>query len=437
MRIDIVNGSIVTGDGKSFLENTSAIIRNGFIDDLPTVRYIPYNAYADRVIDAKGGLIIPGVINIHAHGISFGPFFPYAWKRLSKERVLNYLDTHLLQGTTTMLNNDGIALPSEVEAVNKIHPVNIRICTLHTPQNIRAAEIVGGEGIEDRHRRFTAEEAVALGAVAIGEVGSPGTSYGTYEKGIKVGKVISAQHALALDKAVLEDDETRIRNVLTEAGLEEMTLDEAKRLVEETSVIPVKACCDAIKESVGYVRKLGVPVLVHSEPTTKDAILEVAKELGPQLIATHVNHSFTPAESVAFAKELKSLGAIVEIITADSFGAKQVEASPEGTFALLKEGLVDVITTDYSGGYHDPILFVLQKALEDGIIPLPRAVQLATSAPARIIPGVAPHRGLVEPGKVADLCILERDDMSKVRYVIIGGSIVVEEGRLVQPHRFT
>jgi imidazolonepropionase-like amidohydrolase len=435
VRIDIVNGSIVTGDGESFLENTSLIIKDGFIDDLPSVRYIPYNAYADRVIDAKGGLIIPGVINIHAHGISFGPFFPYAWKRLSKERVLNYLDTHLLQGTTTMLNNDGIALPSEVEAVNKIHPVNIRMCTLHTPKNIRAAEVISGDGIEDRHRRFTAEEAVALGAVALGEVGAPGTSYGTYEKGIKIGKVISAQHALALDKAVLAGDEHAIGSALVEAGLEEMTLDQAKKLVEETSVIPVQACCDAIRESVTYVRKLGIPVLAHSEPGMKDALLEVAKELGPQLIATHVNHSFTPDESVSFAKELKGLGATIEIITADSFGAKQVEASPEGTFALLKEGLVDVITTDFSGGYHDPILFVLQKAIEKEFITLSRAVQLATSAPARIIPGVAPNRGLVEPGKVADLCIVDGDDLSTVRYVIIGGRIVVEDGRLAHTHR--
>jgi imidazolonepropionase-like amidohydrolase len=435
MRIDIVNGSIVTGDGESLLDNTSVIIQDGFIDDLPPVRYIPYNAYADRVIDAKDGLILPGVINIHAHGISFGPFFPYAWKRLSTERVLNYLDTHLLQGTTTMLNNDGIALPSEVEVVNKIHPINIRMCTLHTPKNMRAAEVIGGDGIEDRHRSFSAEEAVALGTVAIGEVGSPGTSYGTYEKSIKIGKVISAQHALALDKAVLAGDEGGIRNVLVKAGLEEMTLDEAKRLVEETSVIPVEACCDAIRESVTYVKKLGVPVLAHSEPGMKDALLDVAKELGPQLIATHVNHSFTPDESVAFAKELKSLGATVEIITADSFGAKQVEASPEGAFALLKEGLVDVITTDFSGGYHDPILFVLQKAIEAGIIALPRAVQLATSAPARIVPGVAPNRGLVEPAKVADLCVVDRDDISKVRYVVIAGRIVVEDGRLVQTHR--
>jgi imidazolonepropionase-like amidohydrolase len=179
------------------------------------------------------------------------------------------------------------------------------------------------------------------------------------------------------------------------------------------------------------VRKLGLSVLAHSEPGMKEALLDVAKEIGPRLIAVHVNHSFTPSEMVSFAKELKSLGATVEIITADSFGARQVEPSPEGTFALLKEGLVDVITTDFSGGYHDAILFVLQQAIERKVISLPRAIQLATSAPARLIPLVAPNRGLIEPGRVADLCIVDREDISKVRHIIIGGRIVVEDSRMV------
>ena len=430
MRIDIVNGSIVTGDGESLLENTSVIIKDSLVAELPRVNYIPYNAYADKVINAKGGLIIPGVINIHAHGVTFGPFFPYAWKRLSMERVLANLDTHLFQGTTTILSTDGFTLPSEVDAVNKIHPVNVRTCTDHTPENIRSAELIAGDGLEEWHRRFTAEEAVASGAVALGEVGSPGTAYGTAEKGKKIGRVISAQHALALDRAVLADDEVEIRKVLVEAGLEKMTVDEAKKLVEETSVLTVRACCDAIKESASYVKKLGIPVLVHAEPGMKGAILQVAKEVGSKLIALHVNHGFTTDESVKFAKELRSLGAVVEIITADSFGAKQLKVSPESTFALLKEGLADVITTDFIGGYHDPVLFVLQKAIEEGILTLPRAIQLATSAPARIIPRVAPNRGLIEPGRVADLCIVERDDISKVKHVIIGGRVVVEDGRI-------
>ncbi|MEE9399554.1 MAG: hypothetical protein V3V23_04730, partial [Dehalococcoidales bacterium] len=118
MRLDIVNGNVVTGDGESFLENTSVITEGGFIADIPRVRHVPYNAYADRYIDAKGGLIIPGVINIHAHAIAFGTYQPWGLKGLSTERLLFNLNTHLLQGTTTILNTDGLCLPSEIEAIN-------------------------------------------------------------------------------------------------------------------------------------------------------------------------------------------------------------------------------------------------------------------------------------------------------------------------------
>lgn len=42
---------------------------------------------------------------------------------------------------------------------------------------------------------------------------------------------------------------------------------------------------------------------------------------------------------------------------------------------------------------------------------------------------------IVELGKGADLCIVGEDDMSKGRDAIIGGRIVVEDGRLAHTHR--
>ncbi len=430
MRIDIVNVNIVTGDGKTFLEKASVIVQDGFVSEIQQVQYIPYNAYADRVIDAKGGLIIPGLINIHSHGVSLGPFLPSAWKEISKERILFNLNTHLLQGTTTILSGDGFALPSDVEAIDKIHPVNVKGATLHTPKNLRAAEVTGGDGLDERHRKLTAEEAVASGAVVLGEVGSPGAVYGTMEKSRRVGKTVSTEQARSLDDAVLKGNEAEIRKALVEAGLEGMTTEEARTLVQETTVAKVKACRDAVREAVSYVRRLRIPALVHTSRETVDAVLEAANELGPNLIAGHVNHTFTPEEAIIVAEKLKRAGAVVEIFSGDSFGARQVQATPEVTFALLREGLVDVITTDYAGGYHDPILLVLQKAVEQGLIALPRAIHLATGAPARAVPRVAPNRGLIEPSKVADLCIVEREDISKVRYVLTSGKVVVEEGRL-------
>ena len=78
------------------------------------------------------------------------------------------------------------------------------------------------------------------------------------------------------------------------------------------------------------------------------------------------------------------------------------------------------------------MLLVLQKAIEEKVINLSRAIELTTSAPARIIPKVAPRRGLIHTDMVADICIVDRDDISQVKYVIIGGKIVVDDGRIVR-----
>ncbi len=430
MRIDIVNGNVITGDGKSFLEDTSVVIENGLITDLPRLGYIPYNFYSHRVINAKGGIVMPGLINIHAHAICFGPPLLWAWTPLPEERVFANLNNHLLQGTTTILDSDGFVLPFENESINKVHPINVKMATLHTPKNFRAAELASGLQFDEWHRKFTAEEAVSHGAVALGEVGSPGTSYGTYEKSMRLGKPLLARDAFDLDEAVLADDDQALRRAMKKAGLEDMTLDEVKNLVRETSIIPIEAHNEAILETIEYVPKLGIPALLHTEPPSREVLLQAAKELGPMVVATHVNHHMTPEEMIAIAKEVKAAGAHVEVFSADHFAAKQIEADPTGAFALLEQDLVDVLVTDYSGGYHDPILLLIKKAVEKGVVSLPKAVKLATSSPAAIIPRLAPQKGLIEPGKVADIIVVDKEDITRVRYVIIAGRIVVEDGRI-------
>ena len=150
-----------------------------------------------------------------------------------------------------------------------------------------------------------------------------------------------------------------------------------------------------------------------------------------ELLSLYKESDMTAEEMVNLAREIKKTGAYVEVFSADFFGAKQIETDPTGTFTLFEEGLVDAIVTDYSGGYHDPILLLIKKAVEKGVVSLPHAVRLATSSPASIIPGLAPYKGFIEPGKVADIIIVDKDDITKVRYVIIAGRIVVEDGKIV------
>ena len=431
MRLDVVNGHVVTGDGRSYLEDTSVTTEDGLITALHRIRHLPYRVYSHRVLDAQGGLILPGLINIHTHVVSFGPLCPGLPRDgAPEERILANLDNHLLQGTTTVLSLDGFALPFENDAINKMHPVNVKMSTLHTPKNFASGEM-GGNRLGPYHRSFAASEAVSSGAVAMGEVGSWATTGATYEKNLRLDRPITVIDALALDAAYLSGDDRAIVRIIQRAGLAPMTVDEAKTLVRETSVEPMAVAKEAILEMIDYAPRLGIPALCHTEPDTYVQIREVAREIGDQMVALHVNYHATSEEAVRIAKEVRGYGGFVEVITADHFGAGQLEPSPETAFALLAEGLVDVVSTDYSGGYHDPILLLIKKAVESGVTSLPQAVRLATSSPAGIIPGLASGKGLIEPGKVADMVVVDRDDITRVRHVIIGGRIVVEDGRRV------
>jgi imidazolonepropionase-like amidohydrolase len=154
-------------------------------------------------------------------------------------------------------------------------------------------------------------------------------------------------------------------------------------------------------------------------------VLAAARE-GTLTIAAHANHdSFSEEALFEAARSLKEAGALLDGATFDSFEARRTTESPANLLALLKAGLVDLLTTDYGGGFFDPLPAAIKAIVGTGILSLPAAVRLVTSAPAAAIPGLAPGRGCIAPGYVADLTVLARDDLAQVRYVFIGGRQVI------------
>lgn len=410
------------------------IIQDEIIAELPSVKIVPYSA-ADKVVDAKGGYVIPGVINNHTHGVAFG----LPWYATSRERVLYNLNRHLLQGETTLLSVDGSMTIWEVEATNKIHPINIKPATLHMPLHIKQLESRGL--VWDKHLKMSAAEMIRLGAVAIGEAGLYTDPCPVPAKVLeKTGRYIDFSEAKLLWEAMFGQtghitpsafDPERMRSVLEQLGLsDEMTLNDVRDL-KNTLVQDYELSKNMVREAAEYALKLNTPVIMHHGPEGTEQVQKVAPQLRSLLIAAHCNHLFEVEEAIENARKLKKHGAIVDIYGGDSFGRKQMRPSPEVTFRLLEEGLVDTICTDYIFGYWDPILLVLEKAVEEGVIDLPRAIALATSNVAKAIPKIAPNRGLIAPGKIADLLVVNKDKISEVDTVIIGGRIVVEGGKLV------
>lgn len=451
MKIAIANAQIVLPDKDIILKDASLLIENGLISRIDQAKY-RFNYTANVLIDAEGGYLIPGLINNHSHGFTLGPLFPSGNQPMTFELILRNLNRHLLQGTTTLLNVDGFALVEEVEAINKLHPIKIKTGTTHMTLNMKAAELADGAGLTKAHKEMTVAEMLERGAPAIGEVGSGATlgggvaSYYLLPQAIeeKTGKTITTTQADRLKIAVLGryidpsfTDKEKVKAFLKESTLEEsLTVEEVIEITMRVVYLSVEVAREGIKEAADFSLKYDVPVIIHNAAASKDVVLEVAKRLGPKLIAAHSNHrSYDKDEMLEVARELKKLGAIIDICSGDSFGTRQLCPADyiEPTLTMFEEGIADIISTDFMGGNWDSMLRILEEAVGRKKISLPKAIAMATSKVVKAIPKLAPNCGIIDIGKTADIVILDKNRLSKVRHVIINGIPVVIDGIIKAP----
>ena len=434
----ITNGNVAPGDGEKILRDCCVVIEDGIILDIVRQPFIPYDP-AENMIDAKGGLIIPGIINHHSHGGALGPFNVFGEKSLSLERVIYNLNRHLLNGTTTVVNACGWPTMGEIEITNKHHPVNVRATTIHTHTHLKHAKFVDGQGIRDWHQDMTVSEMIRRGAVAIGEVGAPCAAYGTPQIVRELKRVLTIMQVQQLKEAVLGKgidhnayDEGQTGEVIREIGLDGILKPEqVKALMERHVLEPYEMTKACVKELADAAIEHEVPLLFHSTMDTRDLLFGLAPKLGNRLIALHSNYTYTPDEAVECAKELKRHGAWIDIFTGDAYGTQMFQKSPEVTLALFKEGLVDLVATDYIAGYWDPIPLVFEKAIEAGLITLPKAIRKMSRDVVEAIPLLGQDRGMIAPGKIADIVIVDAKRISRVSTVIIGGRTVVAGGAIV------
>jgi cytosine/adenosine deaminase-related metal-dependent hydrolase len=437
MRTIVVNGNIIPGDGEKVIKDASLIIENGMILDILCQPFLPYDT-SEEVIDARGGLVIPGIINHHSHGGTTGPFNVFGERPLPLKRVLYNLTRHMLKGTTTIVNACGWPTIEEIEIMNKLHPINLRGSTLHNPIHLKHAQRVDGRGIKGWHKSMTLERMIERGAVAVGEVGAPCVAHGTPHIKEELGIEATVSQIQGLKEAALGPgvdpsafNEEKVRDALRKSGLDRL-LDpqKVKDLMDRHVVKPYEMACDCVEELCKYAARYDIPVLFHNTTDTRELILGQAPKLGKYLIALHCNYTYSPSEAVACARELKKHGAWVDIFTADAYGAQMFHPTPEVTMTLFKEGLVDLISTDYIAGYWDPIPLVVEKAIEAGLIGLPQAVQMMSKRVVDAMPRIGSERGTLAPGKVADVVITDPKRISEVRTVLIGGRRVMDQGRL-------
>ncbi len=443
--IILKDGMVVTGDGVTLYEKASVLIRDNQILGILENVDPALEVYAAEVVDCTGKVIMPGMINHHQHGVTFGPIFASGMINYGRERIIELLDRNLLQGHTTVLNVDGFVTMDEVRETQKYHPMRIKTATTHAPVNYEAGKRCDGKGLLPKHQAMTIEKMLADGAVCIGEVGGGhtlgggGQDYLYLPQAVKEAKGIDIDYlqARAMKLAVLgrfiEESyysEDIVAAALKEHGLDKyLSPDEARDIVYKTTLASVKVALDGYREAAEAAIKYDVPLMCHNAPTSMKQIHEVAKMGVKQFICCHSNYLFTKDEAVENTKYLRQFdGVIIDAAVHDPFGAKRLVATPENLHAFYEHDLTDIISTDFANGSFNSMLEAIEYGVNNKIVSLPKAVAQGTKNVAEAIPLLAPNLGQLKPGFTADVLVTSYPNVAQVERIYIDGKLVARNG---------
>lgn len=456
----IVGGTVITGDGQTMLGNATVHVVDDKIVNIDASGNRPAslpNDHRVRIINAERGFVIPGVINAHAHGCTTGPVFSSAAAPLDQEHAWRNAERHLAAGVTTLVNVCGLGDQEDLAALDE-HPMRTFISTTHFPEAFAAARIVDGAGLTARHEAHGAEQMLSSGqAVAIGEVGSGATlgggvsSYKYVPQAVKAifGQEIDAHQAGELIDSLLgprrqlpKDDRlfhARVEQLrLTqEEPSQDPRVQQLRQAIVRYAYEPVAHSLETFEAAAALSAKTQYPAIFHTALPSVATLLDVAtapKNRGAILVAGHMNHTSIPLdEMLLYAEKLKDAGVIIDVSVLDSVSTRQL-VTPREIDALIASGLVDTLSTDYAAGHWDSMLEAIQRWWRKGIVPLPKAVEMATSRPAAIFKAAADQRGKIAPGYCADIVITEEVNIGRVRTVIINGEVVREFNAFVPRH---
>lgn len=426
MRTIIINATLVDGTGSGIRRDSAVVLQDHLIEEVLD-RSTSYYDRADVILDARGGFVLPGLVNHHAHGLTRGPLMISGEPALSDRRVQSNMDRMLRQGVTTAMNVDGFPSVEDCVASSKHHALTVKSATLHTPQHLAWA--ADGPfpfgGIKEAHR-WSLDHMVERGAVAIGEAG-PGLDPHWSDYALVPELVRRLDGSLRLDQvrnlrqAVEAGDRETVHDLLVAAGASNSRADdfiESYGLVRHWSELARLS----LEEAIGAAHERQLPIVFHHTSSTHELQLESAALNGERHIAAHSNFQCTSAEeALDRAAAVRKAGGLVDIMSGDCFGAREFQDSPDVTYALLANGRVDLLSTDYGGGFWDSMLLLVENAAEAGAITIEEGIRLCTSAPADAVPGLAPDRGRVLDGKVGDLVITAPGELSRVYRVLISG----------------
>jgi len=386
-----------------------------------------------QIIDAKGCLVLPGLIDMHAHLRDPG--------RPDKETIASGSRAAALGGFTTVCCMANTSPPIDNPAV-----VEYIIAKAKNEAVVNILPVAAitkglrGEELAEMGR------CAAEGAIAFSDDGKPIMNANIMRHALEYarqfGRVVISH---CEDTALSQDGSMNEGKVSTQVGLPGIP-----SLAEEIMVA----------RDIMLAREYGKVHIAHVSSAGSVELIRQAKKDGVPISCETCPHYFALTEEAV--RDYDTNAKVNPPLRSDSDVAAVIKG--------LKDGTIDVIATDHAPhnieeknvefnsaangmvGLETAIALVLTKLVGTKALALNQAIEKLTSAPAKIL-GLS-GKGTLKPGADADVTIVDPKTVwmvdaskfasrsrntpfngwklnGKVLYTIVGGRVVVRDGQLV------
>ncbi|AFL67675.1 dihydroorotase [Sulfurospirillum barnesii] len=378
MKTLIKNGIIVNSDGQ--------IKANVLIEDEMIVDIIAHEVEADKVIDACGNYIMPGLIDMHVHFRDPGQEY--------KDDVISGSETAVASGVTTCLPmantfpiNDNSSITRAMIQKAKQRGLIDLLPIGAISQGLHGDRIVEmGDMIE-------------AGAVAFSDDGLPVSDSSVmrdaleYSRGFNSFVISHSEDCSLCRKGVMHEGA-----VSTILGLKGMASEKEEIMISRDMLLA--------KLTQGHIH------IAHVSSAWSLKLIELAKQQGINITCEVTPHHFSFSD-----KNLLSYNTHFKM-SPPLRGENDIQAIREA----LKSGLVDVIATDHAPHHTDDkfvefdnapfgilglqtLVPLTLKLVNEGVISLERMVELTSANPAKILN--LKTKGKIAKGMLADIAIID------------------------------
>jgi N-acetylglucosamine-6-phosphate deacetylase len=383
----IINGRVI--GPRAILDQHCVVIEGTTIKQIaPTAQVMqPGDA---QVIDAAGGFVAPGFVDLHVHGASGRDTM-----EASVEALAQIAKFHASGGTTAMTPTTVTHSPEKINAT-------LDAIALAMGHDFGGAQILGAH-VEGPYisREKTGAQATAF-------IRNPDSAeYGSWlERDGLVTQMTLAPElpgALELIDALLE------REMIPSGGHTAATWEQVKAAVDRglCQVTHLFNCMSSATKK-GAFRFPGALEIFLADDRVMAELIADGKHVHPELMK--------------LAVQAKGVDRICLITDATAgAGLREGEQFQVGEVrAVVQDGVGMIVDEEAMAGSVSTMIQMVKNVVETAGVSLVDAVRMASMNPARAL-GLSGHKGSLEPRKDADIVIFSPD--YKVRNTLVAGRI--------------